>query len=136
MFASIRAGLVHAWNDYPLRLLGINAVALTLLINGPFAVSIPVLSATRFSGGAAAFGTIMSAYGGGALLGMVLSSVLPKPPPRRTVATLLVVFGCQGIAGALIKLNPTLFLLVIGELMTALALLATLICLRHEQDME
>jgi MFS family permease len=201
MFSSIRAGLEHAWNDYPLRLLGLNAVAITLLINGPLAVSIPVLSATRFAGGAAAFGTIMSAFGGGALLGMVLSSVLPKPAPRRTIATLLVVVSCEGIAlalmglvastllaallavalgtadgyssitlltwvqkrtppemrgrtmslvqfvgiglvpvstpiaGALLKLNPTLFLLLAGGLMTALSLLSALNFLAREKDM-
>jgi MFS family permease len=201
MFSSIHAGLVHTWNDYPLRLLGLNAVAIALLINGPFAVSIPVLSATRFSGGAAAFGIIMSAYGGGALLGMVLSSVLPKPAPRRILATLLVVMSCQGIAlalmglatstllaallavalgtasgygsitlltwvqkrtppemqgrtmslvlfvgigltpvstliaGALLKLNPTLFLIIVGGLMAALSLLGALNFLVREKDM-
>ena len=49
VLSSIREGLVHAWNDLPVRLLILNAAAITLLINGPIAVSIPVLSATRFT---------------------------------------------------------------------------------------
>jgi MFS family permease len=199
--SSIRAGLVHAWNDYPVRLLIFNAAAITLLINGPFAVSIPVLSATRFSGGAAAFGIIMSVFGSGALLGIVLAGVLPKPPSRHIISTVLAVMSSLGIAmallglvtstlfaallalamgtasgyvnimlftwlqkrtppemqgrmmslamfvalgltpvsmpiaGVLIKLNPTLFLLLAGALMTALSLLAALNFLLHEKDM-
>ena len=172
-----------------------------LLINGPFVVVIPVLSATRFVGGAAAFGIIMSAFGGGALLGMVLAGVLPKLPPRYTISTILVVISSMGIAwallglvtstllaallalamgtangyieimlitwvqkrtppemqgrmmslamfvtmgltpvstpiaGALVKLNPTVFLLVTGGLAAALSLLAALNFLVREKDM-
>ncbi len=99
MFASIRAGLVHAWNDYPVRLLTIFLAAIMLLINGPFVVVVPVLSATRFAGGAAAFGIIMSAFGGGALLGMVLAGVLPKLPARYTIPMILVVISSMGTVG-------------------------------------
>ncbi len=201
MFTSIRAGLVHAWNDFPARLLIFFLAAIMLLINGPFVVVIPVLSATRFAGGAAAFGIIMSAFGGGALLGMVLAGVLPKLPARYTISTILVVISSMGIAwallglvtstllaallalamgtadgyieimlitwvqkrtppemqgrmmslamfvgmglapvstpiaGALIKLNPTVFLLVTGGLAAALSLLAALNFLGREKDM-
>jgi len=201
MFSFIRAGLVHAWNDYPARLLICFLGAIMLLINGPFVVVIPVLSATRFAGGAAAFGIIMSAYGGGALLGMVLVGALPKLPARYTISTILVVISSMGIAmallglvtstllaallalamgtaigygnitmitwvqkrtppqmlgrmmslamfvtigltpvstpiaGALIKLNPTVFLLVTGGLAAALSLLGALNFLGREKDM-
>jgi hypothetical protein len=73
-----------------------------LLINGPFDVVIPVLSATRFAGGAVAFGIIMSAFGGGALLGMVLAGILPKPPARYIISMILVVISSMGIAWALL----------------------------------
>ena len=102
MFSSIRAGLVHAWNDYPVRLLIVFLAAIMLLINGPFVVVIPVLSATRFAGGAAAFGIIMSAFGGGALPGMVLAGVLPKPPAKYIISMILVVISSMGIAWALL----------------------------------
>ena len=40
------------------------------------------------------------------------------------------------ITGVLIKLNPTLFLLFAGALMTAISLLAALNFLVHEKDMK
>src|SRR5215475_12727080 len=40
-------------------------------------VGVPVLAKTRVLEGAAAFGIIMSAFGGGALLGIILSKPLP-----------------------------------------------------------
>ncbi len=200
MFSSIREGLVYAWNDYVERLLIIFLAAIMLLINGPFDVAIPVLSATRFAGGAAAFGMIMSAFGGGAFLGMVLAGVLPKLPDRYIIFILLIMISSLGIAwavlglvtstllavllalgmgtangyieimlitwlqkrtpsqmqgrmmslamfvtmgltpistpiaGALIKLNPTLFLLVTGILAAALSLVAALNFLRREKN--
>jgi MFS family permease len=200
MFASIRTGLVHAWSDYPVRLLIMFLAAIMLLINGPFVVVIPVLSASRFAGGAAAFGVIMSAFGGGALLGMILAGVLPKLPPRYTLSVILAVISSMSIAwallglvtstllaallalamgtangyieimlitwvqkrtppqmqgrmmslamfvtmgltpistpiaGALVKLNPTLFLLVTGTLAAALSLVAALNFLVREKD--
>jgi MFS family permease len=110
MFSSIRAGLVHAWNDYEVRLLIIFLAAIMLLINGPFVVVIPVLSASRFTGGAAAFGIIMSAFGGGALLGMVLAGILPKLPARYTISIILIVMSSMGIVWALLGLiTSTLF---------------------------
>ena len=201
MFSSIRAGLVHAWNDYAVRLLIIFLAAIMLLINGPFFVVIPVLSAARFAGGAAAFGIIMSAFGGGALLGMILAGILPKLPARYTISIILVVISSLGIAwallglvtstllaallalvmgtadgyieivlitwvqkrtppemqgrmmslamfvtmgltpvstpiaGTLVKVNPTLFLLVTGTLAAVLSLVAALNFLKREKDM-
>ena len=104
MFSAIRTGLVHAWNDYAERLLIFFLAAIMLLINGPFVVVIPALSATRFSGGAAAFGMIMTAFGGGALSGMILAGVLPKLPARYTISILLVVMSSMGIAWAVLGL--------------------------------
>jgi hypothetical protein len=187
MFSSIRAGLVHAWNDYAVRLLIFFLAAIMLLINGPFVVVIPVLSATRFTGGA--------------VLGMVLAGVLPKLPARYTISIILIVISSMGIAwallglatstllaaplalamgtangyieivlitwvqkrtppqmqgrmmslamfvtmgltpvstpiaGALVKLNPTLFLLVTGGLAAALSLVAALNFLVREKNM-
>lgn len=104
MFSSIRVGLVHAWNDYAERLLIFFLAAIMLLINGPFVVVIPALSATRFAGGATAFGMIMTAFGGGALSGMILAGVLPKLPARYTISILLVVMSSMGIAWAVLGL--------------------------------
>ncbi len=150
---------------------------------------------------AAAFGIIMSAFGGGALLGMVLAGILPKLPARYTISMILIVISSLGIAwallglvtsmllaallalalgtadgyieivlitwvqkrtppqmqgrmmslamfvtmgltpistpiaGALVKLNPTLFLLITGTLAAALSLVAALNFLVREKNM-
>src|SRR4029078_612333 len=54
---------------------------------------------TRLAEGAAAFGIIMSAFGGGALLGIVVSNVLPlKPQHMGTLLLLIISFLGVGIA--------------------------------------
>lgn len=101
MLASIREGLVSVWRDAQVRTFFIIIAATNLLVNGPFEVGIPVLARTRFAEGAVAFGLIVSAFGGGALLGTVLAGVLPKPAPQRTGPRLLVVISVVGIGVAL-----------------------------------
>ena len=59
---------------------------------------------------AAAFGIIMSAFGGGALLGMVLAGILPKLPARYTISMILIVISSLGIAWALLGLVTSMLL--------------------------
>jgi hypothetical protein len=80
LLSSIGQGLRAAWRDTVLRALFILIAISNLLVNGPLFAGIPVLADTRFPEGAAAYGIIMSAFGGGSLLGTVLAGVLPKPP--------------------------------------------------------
>jgi MFS family permease len=74
---SIKAGFAYFWSQTVLRVLFLLMVAMNFLILGPVMVGIPVLAATRLPEGAAAFGIMMSAFGGGALLGIILSNMLP-----------------------------------------------------------
>src|SRR5436190_10464646 len=53
---------------------------------------------------AAALGIIMSAFGGGGLLGMVLAGVLPKLQARYNISMILVVISSLGITWALLGL--------------------------------
>ncbi len=78
-----------------------------------------MLADTRFPEGAAAFGIIMSAYGGGTLLGFGLAAALPKPAPRRLGSVMLLVMSAMGIALALLGIAQStvigaLFGLVMG----------------------
>ncbi len=83
ILASIRAGVSYTWQAPALRQL-FGLVALTnLLATGPLVVGIPVLASLRLPEGAAAFGIIMSAYGGGNLAGLVLAGALPRPSAGR-----------------------------------------------------
>lgn len=102
VLSSIREGLATVWNDRTLRALFILVGAINFLTSGPFEVGIPVLAGSRFPEGAAAFGIIVSAFGGGSLLGTVLAGVLPKPAPRHMGSMLLVVTSVLGIGLAVL----------------------------------
>ena len=101
---SIQAGLAYLWSRSVLRVLFLLMVAMNFLEFGPVIVGIPVLAATRLPEGAAAFGIIMSAFGGGALLGILLSSLLPPLKPEHFGALLLLVISWMGIGVALMAL--------------------------------
>ena len=54
-----------------------------LLIVGPFEVGLPVLVYSRLPDGAAAFGLMSSAFGGGSLVGVGGAMMLKPLPPAR-----------------------------------------------------
>jgi MFS family permease len=80
---------------------------MNFLVLGPITVGIPVLANTQLAEGAAAFGIIMSAFGGGALLGIILASALPALKPERLGAMLLLIISFMGIGLALMPLLPS-----------------------------
>jgi MFS family permease len=121
VLASIREGLLYVWNDATLRIVFPIVMGLNVLINGPFAVGIPVVARTRFPEGAAAFGLIMSLFGGGALLGIVLAGVLPKPSKKRLGTISLSVLSLMGIGLAVIGVSPTMYIAATAALVMGIA---------------
>ncbi len=118
VWASIRAGLVSVWNDVGLRTLFFVTMAINVLVNGPILVGIPVLADTRFPEGAAAFGILMSAYGGGNLLGTILAGVLPRPTTKSMGSLMLVIISVLGVGVVLLGLtSSTPFAVVVGLVM-------------------
>jgi hypothetical protein len=110
VIASIREGLLYMWNDRVLKVVFPITVGLNILINGPFAVGIPVVARTRFPEGTAAFGLIMSLFGGGALLGIALAGMLPKPT-KKTLGTIsLGVLSVMGMGLVVIGVAPTMYI--------------------------
>ena len=109
VLGSIRAGLLYVWKDATLRIVFPITMGLNILINGPFAVGIPVISRTRFPEGAAAFGLILSLFGGGALLGILLAGVLPKLPKKLLGTVSLSVISMMGVGLAIIGLSSTMY---------------------------
>jgi MFS family permease len=96
---SIALGLGYLWRDYSLRTLCLYFAATTCLVGGPLQVALPVLADTRLSEGAAAFGGLMAAHGGGTLLGMGIAALRP----RWRFGTLgLMILAIDATAGALI----------------------------------
>ena len=103
VWSSISAGFVTMWEDVTLRAWFFIILALSLLFNGPMVIGIPLLADTRFPEGSTALGIIMSALGGGGLLGAILAGVLPRPRPRWLGSTLTMFIGMHGVG--LILLN-------------------------------
>jgi MFS family permease len=97
LLKSIGQGLRVVVQDPALRAFFLLIALSNLLVNGPFFVGVPVLAATRFTEGAAAFGIIMSAFGGGSLLGTVLAGVLPRPRPQTMGIVLGIIWSGLGL---------------------------------------
>jgi MFS family permease len=110
VLANIGAGLAYAWRDPAIRSLVLLIAAFNFAFTGPLLVGLPYLAATRFEGGAAAFGVIISAYGAGALGGAVLTGSL-RHVPRLGLIT-LVTASAMGIGLALLGNVPTVILAV------------------------
>jgi MFS family permease len=114
---SIALGLGYLWRDYSLRTLCLYFAATTCLVGGPLQVALPVLADTRLSEGAAAFGGLMAAHGGGTLLGMGIAALRP----RWRFGTLgLMILAIDATAGALIlplgQVSGVLLLLPLGAI--------------------
>lgn len=107
LLSAIRQGLAYVWEHLSLRTVFMLIAVGTFLINGPVAVGIPVLADTRFAEGAAAFGIIMSAFGGGSLAGILLAGSLPAPSPRRLGLVLGATWSGLGLGVLLLGLAPT-----------------------------
>ena len=110
VLASIREGVLYMWHDATLKVVFPITLGLNILINGPLAVGIPVVARTRFPEGAAAFGLIMSLFGGGALLGITLAGILPKPSKKLLGTVSLSVLSLMGIGLAVVGLAPTMYI--------------------------
>jgi MFS family permease len=92
---SIKEGITYLWRDDLLRTMFILMVAANFLFTGPLIVGVPVISNTRLAG-AASYGVIIGAFGGGNLLGIVLSNPLSQVLSKRMgtfFVAVLVVFG-------------------------------------------
>ncbi len=121
VLASIREGLLYVWNNAALKIAFGVTLGLNILINGPFAVGIPVIARTRFPEGATAYGMIMSLFGGGALLGTVLAGILPRPSKKMMVTTPLTIISVMGIGLAVIGVAPTIMTAALASLMMGIA---------------
>jgi hypothetical protein len=96
MLDDIRTAIRYVLGSPGLRAMILLSLAANLLIVGPFEVGVAVVAYTRLAEGAAAYGVLMSAFGGGSLLGLVVASALPAPRPSRFA---YVVIGAITFAG-------------------------------------
>jgi hypothetical protein len=118
---SIRSGLSFVWNDIPLRAFFFVVAAVTFFFNGPFNIGVPILADTRFPEGAVAYGTILSTWGAGSLVGMALAGMLPRPNPKRMGAVLLGLVSLMGMGLVLLGVSTSMiFAAVIGLVLGSL----------------
>lgn len=108
VLSSIGEGLSVLWGDRALRYYFVLIAAVNFLISGPFSVGIPVLAHTRYSGGAAAFGIILSAYGAGSLGGVLLAGSSSRPSARRFPALMLGLTAFMGVSLMLLGVMPAI----------------------------
>jgi MFS family permease len=90
MWGSIAHGVGYVWNDAALRSLVLIIAGLNLWAIGPITVGMPVLAKFKFES-STAFGTMVSAFGAGALAGMMLAGIF-RPTRRRGYLFLSFVF--------------------------------------------
>jgi MFS transporter len=95
MLHSIGEGIKIVWGNPLMRTLVLVTAAVNMLFTGPMVIGLPVLAKTHFVEGAAAMGIILSAFGGGALLGALLAGALPTP--RRVGITTMALIAFAGI---------------------------------------
>jgi MFS family permease len=107
VLSDIQQGFNSMWQDIEVRSFFLLIIIANVLIVGPMSVGIPVLADSRLPEGAAAFGIIMSAFGGGSLLGMILAGILPKPPTRYMGIVIGLVWSGLGVGIFLLGLAET-----------------------------
>lgn len=108
VLSSIGEGLAAVWKDKTLRYYFVLIGAVNLLMTGPISVGIPVLADTRFSGGAAAFGVVLSAFGGGSLLGVIVAGVRRRPSAQRFPMMMLGMTATMGVGLTMLGALPAL----------------------------
>ena len=99
----IKVGFRYVLRRASMRSMILLSLAANLLIVGPFEVGLPVLAYSRLPEGAAAFGILISAFGGGSLVGLALAAMLPAPRPSRFA---FVVIGALSLAGVGLAFLP------------------------------
>jgi len=101
MLHSIAEGLRAVWNDPPLASLMMLFAVINICVAGPVGVGLAAVAKFRY-GSAAAFGTFLSCFSGGTLLGVLLGGRVKQP--RRRGLQFIVMSGLTGVELVLIGL--------------------------------
>ena len=75
VMSDVMKGLKGVWDDVPLRAFITYVSAVSIFVSGPIQVGLPVLANTRLDMGAASLGILLTANGGGIVIGSLLSGV-------------------------------------------------------------
>jgi MFS family permease len=114
---SIKEGVGYVRRSITLQSVFVLYVAMYLFINGPFDLGVAVLAKNNLAEGAAAFGFLFAAYGAGALVGVLMTSILPQPSAPVFGTMLMGVSAVSGIAMMLMpvsSLTPVVAVISLG----------------------
>lgn len=101
MLHSIAEGLRAVWHDPPLASLMVLFAVINICVAGPVGVGLAAVAKFRY-GSAAAFGTFLSCFSGGTLLGVLLGGRVKQP--RKRGLQFIVMSGLTGVELILIGL--------------------------------
>jgi len=104
VLSNIASGVRTIWADLPLRAFILYAGVISVFVGGPIQVGLPVLADTRMDLGAASLGILMTANGGGMLLGSFLSGVASRTVRGRLGLMILAIDSLAGLALAAMAL--------------------------------
>ena len=105
---SLVQSLADVWRDKTLRHYFVLIGAVNLALLGPLSVGIPILAHSRLSGGALAYGGMLSGLGAGALSGVIAGGALRRPPGRWFAGAMLGCVGLLGVGVALLGAAPSI----------------------------
>ncbi|MEO9078131.1 MAG: MFS transporter [Rhodanobacter sp.] len=104
VLSNVASGVRMIWADLPLRAFMLYAAVVSVFVGGPLQVGLPVLADTRMDLGAASLGILMTANGGGMLLGSFLSGIASRSARGRLGLMVLTIDSLAGIALASLAL--------------------------------
>jgi len=104
VLANVASGIRAIWADLPLRAFILYAAVVSVFVGGPLQVGLPVLANTRLDLGAASLGILMTANGGGMLLGSALSGLASRFVRGRLGLMVLTIDSIAGLALAALAL--------------------------------
>lgn len=135
VLANVASGIRNIWADLPLRAFILYAAVVSVFVSGPIQVGLPVLADTRLDLGAASLGILMTANGGGMLLGSVLSGVATKLVRGRLGLMVLGIDSLAGLALATMALVHSTFagavLLACTGMLAGIAQIAIISWIQH-----
>ena len=104
VLSNVASGVRMIWADLPLRAFILYAAVVSVFVGGPLQVGLPVLADTRMDLGAASLGILMTANGGGMLLGSFLSGIASRSVRGRLGLMVLAIDSLAGLALATLAL--------------------------------
>ncbi len=104
VLSNVASGIRVIWADLPLRAFILYAAVISAFVGGPLQVGLPVLADTRMDLGAASLGILMTANGGGMLLGGFLSGIVSRFVRGRLGLMVLTIDSLAGLALAALAL--------------------------------